>query len=111
MSILPTRQINVAANLSLSSAVATPSIVGWNFEVKINKAKTLLADVILAVGDRDIEYIEKRISINNGKITVSDKKFKDAERQIALILLNKNTQLNSMRVKKSKKGENMSTSR
>ena len=89
MSILPNRQINVTANLN--NAIATPIVTGWNFEDKINEARTLLTGVVLAVGDKDIEYIEKRVSINNGKITVSDKKFKDAERQIALILLNKNT--------------------
>ncbi len=89
VSIFPIRQINVEIKANIES-VPTGNI-GWNFESKIKEARELLKNIDLKVGDRDVEYIEKRISIFDGSIKVSDKKLKDAERQIGLVLLNKNS--------------------
>jgi len=76
MSILPTRQINVAANLSLSSAVATPSIVGWNFEDKINKevtkAATRFGD---AFNEQQFRTTNQRVVEYQNKIDTIKKRF------------------------------------
>lgn len=89
MNIFPTREISVNATADI--VVASSNVSGWNFEDKINEARELLKNVELNVGSRDIEYIEKRISISNGKIKVTDKKLKDVEKQIGLVLLDKET--------------------
>src|SRR3989339_1261278 len=81
MSIFPTREISVSAVANIIDTQTGDA--GWNFEDEINEAREMLMNVELTVENKDIEYSEKRISIASGKIKVTDKKLKDAERQIA----------------------------
>jgi len=58
---------------------------------KIVEGTALFKDVMLQVGSEKISYTEKRVLSDGGKVTVSEQKFKDYEREIALVLLNEKT--------------------
>lgn len=66
-----------------------PAPSAWSFSSKISEARLLLKNIELKVGANDIPYMEKRISINEGQIKVSDKSLKDPEREIAMVIMDK----------------------
>lgn len=57
----------------------------------LDKNDALLQSIPLSVGSKSISYTENRIQRNNGKITISKKKFSEPEKEIALKLLRLDT--------------------
>lgn len=70
-----------------SASVPTQTEKRWSLLEKIRENDELLKNTKLAVGSKEIEYYETRISRNGDKISTALKKYKDPEKEIALKLL------------------------
>ncbi len=91
---LPLSLIIQTENAGISQAVATPqwAFTKENVTAKLREAEELLAGVQLAVTTQEFPYYERRIVMSqNGLPRIEEREFKDSERQVALVLLNKKT--------------------
>ncbi len=73
------------------SAFLGGSLTYYDINQKIDDARDILHGINLKVGNQNIKYTEKRIIVDNGSIRVADREFEDYEREIALVIMNKNT--------------------